>query len=114
MSSEERRLEARKPISLHVRFRVRNSASLHMYRGQTVNMSDHGIYFRTPRPLTVGDALEVVLTLPSEVTGRPAEEVRCHARVVRVDWINQADACAAAGIEIQKCEKASAGAQWTN
>jgi PilZ domain len=101
MSPRDRRLEPRKSVSLPIRFRVQSSASLDMYNGDAVNMSDHGIYFRTPRPLTVGDALEVVLTMPSELTGRPREDCRCQAQVVRVEWVQEPGVCAACGIRIQ-------------
>jgi len=104
MSLRDRRLEPRKSVSLPIRFRVQNSASLDMYNGATVNMSDHGIYFHTPRPLTVGDALEVILTVPHEVAGQPPEGRLCQAHVIRVDWIQEPGVCAACGIRIQGCE----------
>jgi len=77
-------------------------------------MSDHGIFIRTPRPLSVGDVLVIMLTLPMEVTGRPPEAVRCRARVVRVELLREADACAAAGLSIQSCERIEATARRSN
>jgi len=100
MTSRDRRVELRKPISMLLRFRVRNSVSLDLYSGNAINLSEHGAYFRTPRPLTVGDNLELFMTLPTQLTGRPPEEISCQARVVRVEWVRETGVCAAAGITI--------------
>ncbi|MFZ0738011.1 MAG: PilZ domain-containing protein [Candidatus Acidiferrales bacterium] len=114
MPAIDRRLAPRKPFALPVRFRVRTSASIAMYQGETINLSDHGVYFRTPRPLTIGDALEVVMTLPSALTGRKPEEVRCDARVVHVDLLSEPGACAAVGVSIQRFERIVTDSRWAN
>jgi len=114
MSSNGRRLEVRKAVSLPVRFRVRTSASLDMHDGETINISDHGAFLRTPRPLSVGDPLEVILTLPTELTGRGEEQFRCDARVVHVGLVEEPGACAAVGISIQRCTRVNESSRWTN
>ena len=52
--------------------------------GQTENISERGIYFTSSMKLSVGEPLEMYFTMPSELTGRSAESVKCDARVVHV------------------------------
>lgn len=57
--------------------------------GQSVNLSERGIYFTSPHKMTVGQPIEMYFTIPRELTGRMSEQVRCSARVVHVEY--QAD-----------------------
>jgi PilZ domain len=108
MSDNERRISPRKECFIPIRFRVLSNGSqrsaqnqnqmegpvrvatkLHakpgICDGETVNLSERGICFRSRENLVVGEPLEMFLTLPRELTGRRSEEVRCSARVVYVD-----------------------------
>jgi hypothetical protein len=111
MAGRERRLAPRKACSMSVRFRlkavpvgagvtamamspsarvtqnpIRASVSeLRAFEGETVNLSEHGIYFKSSHNLDVGEPIELFFTLPTELTGRSPEDVRCQARVVHVD-----------------------------
>jgi PilZ domain len=53
--------------------------------GETVNISELGIYFKSKERIAFGEELEMFFRLPSELTGRGPEKVRCSARVVHVD-----------------------------
>jgi len=53
--------------------------------GETVNISELGIYFKSTEHIAFGEELEVFFRLPSELTGRGPEKVRCSARVVHVN-----------------------------
>lgn len=50
---------------------------------QSMNLSSSGIYFRTDQPFAGGQ--EISLTLPFTHAGPPGTRVRCAARVVRVE-----------------------------
>jgi hypothetical protein len=62
---------------------------LDMLDGETVNLSERGVYFRSAQKVKIGQSVELYLTLPHELTGRGPESVRCKARVVHVE--QQAD-----------------------
>jgi hypothetical protein len=52
---------------------------LDMQEGETVNLSERGIYFKTAQKVKIGQAMELYFTLPRELTGRSPEPVRCSA-----------------------------------
>jgi hypothetical protein len=107
MQSHERRSATRKSYAIPVRFNViseqyamvgaasassgpaRASAKTLMtiplpLQGEIVNLSERGIGFKTKQNLSVGESVEIFFTLPTALTGRAPEDVRCNARVVRV------------------------------
>lgn len=99
MSRTERRTSSRKACSLPVRFhldlserevsseraaesaRAQNSECI----GKALNLSERGVYFICYEKLSAGQPIALYMTLPTELTGRAPESVRCSARVVRVD-----------------------------
>ena len=103
--SKDRRIAPRKvyamPVQIRVRTevfapvpneRVRARAERHAATlapdprdGETVNISELGIYFTSKEHIAFGEELEMYFRLPSELTGRGPEKVRCSARVVHVD-----------------------------
>jgi hypothetical protein len=56
-----------------------------MQEGETVNLSERGIYFKTAQKVKIGQAMELYFRLPRELTGRSPEPLRCNARVVHVE-----------------------------
>jgi hypothetical protein len=52
--------------------------------GFTQNLSAGGVLFYTDFPLLPGDAIELTLVMPSEITLAEAMRVRCRATVMRV------------------------------
>jgi len=52
--------------------------------GFTQNLSAGGVLFYTDLPLSPGDAIELTLVMPSEITLAEAMRVRCRATVMRV------------------------------
>jgi len=53
--------------------------------GETINISELGIYFKSNERVSFGEELEMFFRLPSELTGRGPEKVRCSGRVVHVN-----------------------------
>ena len=107
MSNKERRIVLRKAYALPVRCNVitQELAALGTrakpgiprgatnfletialpLQGETVNLSERGIGFKTRHSLSVGESVEIFFTLPTEWTGRAMEDVKCNAKVVPVD-----------------------------
>jgi hypothetical protein len=52
---------------------------------ETKDVSAGGVYFEFASPIDVGNHLEMVLTLPCEITRGNAMLVRCIGSVVRID-----------------------------
>jgi PilZ domain len=103
--SPERRTAPRKPCAVPVRFRVRteifapeppermrthggHSSSMRtagIQEGETINISELGLYFKSTKHVAFGEEIEVSLKLPVELTGRGPEQVKCSARVIHVE-----------------------------
>ena len=54
---------------------------------ESKNVSSHGVYFQVETSLKSGSAVEILLTLPSEITRGEPVRVRCEARVQRSENI---------------------------
>jgi len=81
----ERRNELRVKVSEPVRLRPVTDPVSPERLAQTVNMSPRGLCVATDFPLQVGMQVELFLRIPREVSGHETTDVRCVARVVRVD-----------------------------
>jgi len=103
--SKDRRIAPRKAYALPVQVRVRTevfapvpSQRAHaraeqlaatpapdLLHGETINISELGIYFKSNERVAFGEELEMWFRLPGELTGRGPEKVRCSGRVVHVN-----------------------------
>jgi len=54
-------------------------------RAESENLSERGTFFATDAPLAIGSALEILVRMPEEITGKPATEWRCTGHVVRLE-----------------------------
>ena len=135
MPSNERRSAARKSYAIPVRFNViteqyaivgaagatpaRANARILTtiplpQQGEIVNLSERGIGFKTRQNLNVGESVEIFFTLPTALTGRAPEDVRCNARVVRVDKSADIHGMIAIGAAIDRFERTSITRNWDN
>jgi hypothetical protein len=55
--------------------------------GESVNVSQRGIYFATDSALREGETVEVLFNMPEEIIGESTSEWRCTGHVVRVEAI---------------------------
>jgi PilZ domain len=55
---------------------------------ESVNLSEHGIFFVTDAVFQRGEAVEVFFKMPQEVTGEPPTQWRCTGLVVRVERVD--------------------------
>jgi PilZ domain len=137
MSDHERRIAPRKSYAIPVRFNViteqcamvgmagaatapaRQSAKILTTiplpkQGEIVNLSECGIGFKTRQNLNVGENVEIFFTLPTALTGRAPEDVRCNARVVRVDKTGDKHGMIGIGAAINRFERTSISRNWDN
>jgi hypothetical protein len=137
MSSHERRIAPRKSYAIPVRFNViaeqyamvgaasaanspANASTKFLTTiplpqlGEIVNLSERGIGFKTKQNLNVGESVEIFFTLPTALTGRAPEDVRCNARVVRVEKLPDVNGMMAVGASIDRFERTAVARNWDN
>jgi hypothetical protein len=140
MSSKERRISPRKACTIPVRFRsiadeyiptfMRAAASRGSSKetrtikqqpgnqetvvGETINLSERGIRFKSLLRFSVGETVEIYFTLPRELTGRDPEEVRCAARVVHVEYELDAQGMTGVGAAVERFEPLNSRRNWSN
>jgi PilZ domain-containing protein len=87
---------------------------LDMHAGETVNLSERGICFKTAQKMRVGQSVEVYFTLPRELTGRSPEPVRCSARVVHVVQPADQSGWTEVGAAVERFEPLKRFRTWDN
>jgi hypothetical protein len=136
--ANERRIAPRKACVVPLRFRVMSGAvavgvasaapgstaspepvrvrlspgRVGIQEGQTVNLSERGIYFTSSLKLSVGEPLEMFFTIPGELTGRSSEAVKCNARVVHVDA--HVNGSLGVGAAIERFQPLAEARSWDN
>jgi hypothetical protein len=83
----DRRLAGRYKMRTPLRVRLWKSA-IPECSAESVNLSQHGIYFAINSVLHKGETVEVLFNMPKEIVGEPTSEWRCTGHVVRVEEIN--------------------------
>lgn len=84
------------------------------FEGETVNLSERGIHFKSPLQFSIGESVEIYLTLPRELTGRSPEEVCCDARVVHVENEFDAQGMTGVGAQVERFEPLNYKRNWAN
>ena len=87
---------------------------LDMQEGETVNLSERGIYFKTAQKVKIGQAMEIYFTLPRELTGRNPEPVRCSARVVHVEQYSDERGWTGVGASVEQFKPLQRFRTWDN
>ena len=137
ISSHERRIAPRKSYAIPARFNVITEqyamvgvagaatvpahANAKLFstialpqHGEIVNLSERGIGFKTRQSLNVVENVEIFFTLPTALTVRVPEDVRCSARVVRVEKDRETNGMMAIGAAIDRLERTAATRNWAN
>jgi Tfp pilus assembly protein PilZ len=99
----ERRISLRLPLKTALQVRIWKSGSAQR-RTESVNLSQTGAFFATDVPIAIGSAIEILLKMPEEVTGKPATEWRCSGRVVRLQPVDTPQGKFGVGIEFDYYE----------
>jgi hypothetical protein len=76
----DRRSMPRHDLKIPVRFRVRNSTSEHSALSQ--NVSEMGVFFETTQPICAGTVLQLLLDMPSAISGEAGPPWLCTGHVV--------------------------------
>jgi PilZ domain len=71
-------------FDLHVPISIKLAGAQHESTGFTQDLSARGAFFFTDFPLASGEAVEVTLVMPSEITLGESMRVRCQGTVLRV------------------------------
>jgi len=78
----ERRIGQRFPYLLPVSLRQPTAEVEGL--GFTQNLSSRGVFFFTDAPLRESSAIEITLSMPSEITLGETMRVRCHGHILRI------------------------------
>lgn len=81
----ERRGARRYDLSLPIMVRVPAQGFAETQSGKTRDISTRGLYFVIDRDVNAGSALDIMLTLPSEMTNGDEVLVKASGKVVRVE-----------------------------
>lgn len=81
----ERRAARRFEMRLPVVIRAAAGGQPAEARTETIDVSSRGLYFAVDKEFAPGSPVEVVLTLPKEITMTGPVQVRCQGRVVRLE-----------------------------
>jgi len=95
---KDRRLAGRYKMKTPLRVRLWKSA-VPECAGESVNLSQRGIYFATDSVVRKGETVEVFFNMPEEIIGEPTGEWRCTGHVVRVEEINGPDGKQGVGVQ---------------
>lgn len=83
MAITERRSTKRFPLKLALSVRPSGVRTAGEIVTECKDVSSHGVFFFLQESIQSGSPLELVLTLPSEITRAEPVRVRCEARVQR-------------------------------
>src|ERR1700733_4015519 len=95
----ERRTAQRFRIKLPMTVRWTSGAAVGEAQTESKDVSSRGVYFLLPKQVTHGSPVEIILTLPHEITLAGPVRVRCLGRVHRSDAVQEGQAGVVAQIE---------------
>lgn len=94
----ERRNSRRLQFKTALRVRVWKSGPAEQ-RTESENLSERGAFFATEAPLVIGSAVEILLKMPEELTGKPAIDWRCTGHVVRLQPVDATHSKLGVGVQ---------------
>jgi PilZ domain len=113
MSSIDRRMETRVNLCVPLKFRPVTDPPSGERTAESVNLSQRGLFFSTNVPLGLGSQVEVFITMPTEISGKPPAEVRCVGRVVHIKPGSLLGK-SGVGIRIERYEVLTARERWAS
>jgi hypothetical protein len=95
----ERRSRKRYPLRLPITVRPPGASAAGEILTESKDVNSHGVYFLVPQSLESGSRLEIMLTLPSEITHGEPVRIRCETRIQRTESKGEGQVGVAAKIE---------------
>ncbi len=86
MPGTERRLAQRFRIKLPLTVRWTSGSAVGEAATESKNVSSRGVYFFLPKEVKHGAPVEILLTLPHEITLAGPVKVRCLGRIQRTEF----------------------------
>jgi Tfp pilus assembly protein PilZ len=99
----ERRISRRLQLKTPLRVRVWKSGPAER-SAESIDLSQKGAFFVTDAPIAIGSAIEILLKMPEEVSGKPSSEWRCSGRVVHLQSVDTPQGKFGVGIEFDYYE----------
>ena len=99
MAYSERRTAQRFSIRLPMTVRWTSESAVGEANTESKNVSSRGVYFFLPKEVKEGSPVELVLTLPHEITLAGPVRVRCLGRIQRSDEVEAGRSGVVAEIE---------------
>ena len=99
MIETERRTTQRFSIRLPLTVRWTTGAAVGETKTESRDVSSRGVYFFLPKEVSAGCPVEIVLTLPNEITLAGPVRVRCLGRVQRTETKAEGSVGVVAAIE---------------
>ena len=99
MTGTERRISQRFNMKLPITVKWNAGASAGETTTQSRDVSSHGVYFFLPKDVKEGSSVEILLTLPNEITLAGPVRVRCLGRVQRTEAREAGEVGVVAAIE---------------
>jgi hypothetical protein len=94
----DRRNSRRIQFKTALRLRVWKSASAER-RLESENLSEQGTFFASDSPMAIGTAVQILLKMPEEITGKPTTEWRCTGHVVRLQPVDASRSQLGVGVQ---------------
>jgi hypothetical protein len=94
----DRRNSRRIQFKTALRLRIWKSGSAER-RVESENLSEHGTLFASDSPIAIGTAVEILLKMPQEITGKPTTEWRCTGHVVRLQPVDASRSRLGVGVQ---------------
>jgi len=114
MNASKRRSDPRVDLQVPIRFRLITQPGSAEQEGESVNVSQRGVYMATSYPLQVGTQVELEMRMPKEFVGTVASEVRCTARVVHTQPNTFLGGKMGVGLHIERYEAPRKADRWTS
>lgn len=99
VAHKERRSSRRFMMKLPLTVRWMDNSVVGEVATESREVSSRALYFQLPKNLKSGSPVEIVMTLPHELTQAGPVRVRCLGRILRTDTTQQGDVGVAAAIE---------------
>lgn len=99
MSGIDRRTTQRFQMRLPITVRWTSGAAIGETSTESRDVSSRGVYFYLPKDVKEGSPVEILLTLPNEITMAGPVRVRCLGRILRTESRSEGAVGVVAAIE---------------